>query len=106
VESGGLRLCTNSYTLKEVVTLINVLILRYDLSCTIHKAGPDQFMIFISKKSMCATREKVRNIVKDYMVPSMNYKIHLTSNHLDSKTVSTKITGKDGILKYSALKSQ
>nr|AYE93199.1 LAGLIDADG homing endonuclease [Termitomyces sp.] len=75
VESGGLRLCTNSYSLKEVVKLINVLILRYDLNCTIHTAAPEQYMIFISKKSM----KNLRNIVKPYIVPSMYYKIHLKS---------------------------
>lgn len=74
VYSGGLRLCTNSYTLKEVVLLMNVLIHRYGLICTIHKSGPNRFIIFISKKSM----ERLRNIVKPYMVSSMFYKIHLT----------------------------
>ena len=72
VESGGLRLCTNSYSLKEVVKLINVLILRYDLNCTIHKAGSEQYMIFISKKSMV----NLKNIVKPFFVSSMLYKIH------------------------------
>jgi hypothetical protein len=73
VDSGGLRLCTNSYSLSEVVLLINVLIIRYDFKCTIHKAGPDQFMIYIHKKSM----DNLRNIVKPFIVSSMLYKIHL-----------------------------
>ena len=73
MKSEGLRLCTNSYSLKEVVTLINVLIFRYVLDCSIHKAGQEQYIIFISKKSM----ENVRNIVKTHIVPSMCYKIHL-----------------------------
>ena len=102
VESGGLRLCTNSYTLKEVVTLINVLILRYDFNCRIHKAGPEQITIFISKNSM----ENVRNIVKDYMVPCMYYKIHLTPKHMASKTVFTKVEKRVGSIKDSTLNIQ
>lgn len=35
-QASSLRLCTDSYTLSEVITLMNVLIIRYDLSCNIH----------------------------------------------------------------------
>lgn len=51
---------------------MNVLIIRYDLICTIHKQK-GQSMIYISAKSM----PKVRELVAPFMVPSMLYKIHL-----------------------------
>lgn len=73
VESGGLRLCTNSYAIQDVARLRDELVTRYGLICTIHKAQTDQHLIFISKNSM----DKLRSIVKQHMVPSMLYKIHL-----------------------------
>lgn len=47
--------------------------IRYNLNCTIHHPNPNQYHIFILKKSM----DKLRTIVKPHMVPSMLYKIHL-----------------------------
>jgi len=73
VASGGLRLCTDSYTIQDVVRLMNVLMVRCELICTVHKSQPGRYQIFISKKSM----DKLRSIVKPHMVPSMLYKIHL-----------------------------
>ena len=73
VASGGLTLCTNSFSDKEVASLIDLLVTRYGLICTIHKAPKGQHLIFISKKSM----EELRSIVKPYIVPSMMYKVHL-----------------------------
>jgi hypothetical protein len=36
VSRHGLILCTNSYTIQDVVRLMNVLIIRYKLECSIH----------------------------------------------------------------------
>jgi hypothetical protein len=66
----GIALCTDSYSIADVVRLMNVLIIRYDLICTLHKSN-EQYRIYISRKSM----EKVVKIVKPYMIPSMYYKI-------------------------------
>ena len=38
LKSKGIFLCTDSYSIKDVVRLMNVLILRYDLKCTLHKS--------------------------------------------------------------------
>ena len=73
VDSGGLRLCTNSYSIQDVTRLKDVLITHYGLICTIHKTQKGQHLIFISKNSM----DKLRSIVKQHMVPNMLYKIHL-----------------------------
>jgi LAGLIDADG DNA endonuclease family. len=69
----GLTLCTDSYSILDVVRLMNVLIIRYDLICTIHNPKPEQYRIHISKKSM----NKIKTIVTPYIITSMLYKIHL-----------------------------
>ena len=66
----GIALCTDSYSIADVVRLMNVLIIRYDLICTLHKSN-EQYRIYISRKSI----EKVVKIVNPYMIPSMYYKI-------------------------------
>ena len=68
----GLQLCTDSYSLPDVVRLMNVLIIRYDLYCTLHKKREFQFRIYISEKSM----GKLRSVVVPHMAPSMLYKIY------------------------------
>lgn len=69
-KSKGLSLCTDSFSIEDVVRLMNVLIIRYDLKCTLHKSN-NNYRIFISRNSM----EKVVKIVKPYMIPSMYYKL-------------------------------
>lgn len=73
--SGGLTLCTNSFTIPEVVLLINVLIIRYELECSIHTPRKVQFRKYIYKNSM----EKVRNLVAEQLVDGMLYKVHLVN---------------------------
>ena len=69
----GLILCTDSFTIQEVVRIINVLILRYSLICGIMQVDIGQFRIYISKKSM----DKLRAIVLPYMVDTMLYKLNV-----------------------------
>jgi hypothetical protein len=74
VRSFGLILCTNSYRLEEVVLLMNVLMIRYELECTIHKKRRNQkidYMIYIRERSM----PLLRQIVTPHMHPSMMYKL-------------------------------
>jgi len=72
----GLVLCTNSFSLPDVVRLMNVLMIRYGLECTIHlKRRQNQkieYLIYIKQCSM----PLLRSIVKRYMTPSMYYKIN------------------------------
>ena len=72
----GLVLCTDSFTIEEVVRLVNVLIVRYDLICTIRTNKLGQYRIYISAKSM----DKLISIVLPYMDDSMLYKLKLVSN--------------------------
>nr|QVG61547.1 hypothetical protein [Rhizoctonia sp.] len=71
VANRGIRLCTDSFSLPEVVRLINVLIVRYDLDCSLHEKRPGLYRIYIKKNSMA----KLRSIVQKHMVASMLYKI-------------------------------
>jgi len=71
-KNDGVILCTDSFTIIDVVRLVNVLIVRYQLDCTIHTPikGP---RIYIKGKSM----PLLRSIVLPYMHNSMLYKIGL-----------------------------
>jgi hypothetical protein len=68
----GLILCTDSYTVSDCVRLMNVLMIRYRLDCTLHYHGPKkQPRIYIRAKSM----PLLRSIVLEHMDPSMLYKL-------------------------------
>jgi hypothetical protein len=72
----GLILCTNSFSLPDIVRLMNVLMIRYSLDCTIHiKRRPSQkieHLIYIKERSM----PRLRTIVAPYFHSSMVYKIN------------------------------
>ena len=68
--SGGLRICTYSFTVQNVVRLINVLIIKYRLKCTLHMTD-NKPRIFISSKSM----DLLTSIINPYIIPSMKYKL-------------------------------
>lgn len=68
----GLILCTDSYSIQDVVRLINVLIIKYDLICSIREHKEGQYRIYISQKSM----HLLKSIVEPHMIPSMMYKIN------------------------------
>ena len=66
----GLIICTDCYSTRETIKLMNVLIIRYGLNCTLHKKN-SSYRIHISQKSMA----NLLSIVESYMCPSMMYKI-------------------------------
>lgn len=50
LKSKGIYICTDSYT--HVVRLMNVLIIKYDLKCTLHESSNKSgYRIYISIKS-------------------------------------------------------
>jgi len=51
-KSHGLIICTDCYTVQEVVKLINVLIIRYELECKLHFHTSSQPRILIRQRSM------------------------------------------------------
>ena len=69
-KSKGIFLCTDSYSIQDVVRLMNVLIIRYDLKCTLHRSD-ENYRIYISRNSV----GKVVEIVKPYLITSMYYKV-------------------------------
>ena len=73
--SGGIRICTYSFTVQDVVRLINVLIIKYRLKCTLHMTD-NKPRIFIRSKSM----DLLTSIINPYIIPSMKYKLITQSN--------------------------
>jgi len=71
----GLLLCTDSFSIKEVVILINVFIIKYGIDCGIQYSTKKYPRIYIYKISM----PKLREIVMPYMHESMLYKLGLHS---------------------------
>jgi hypothetical protein len=71
----GLILCTNSYSIQDVIRLMNVLMIRYRLDCNLslkrRKNKKIEYMIYIRERSMPI----LRKFVKPYFHPSMLYKI-------------------------------
>lgn len=71
----GLTICTNNYLLKDVVRLMNVLIIRYNLKCTLHlhkQNNKNGYEIYIKQQSMFL----LRNIVSPYTHSVMSYKLN------------------------------
>lgn len=69
----GLIICTDSYSVQDVVRLINVLIIKYRLNCTLRYHTPTQPRIYVSERSMSL----LQTIVRSHMCPSMLYNIKL-----------------------------
>ena len=69
----GLVLCTDSFTIPEVVHLMNVLMIKYRLECTLQFHSPTQPRIYIRRRSM----PLLCSIVIPYMHSSMYYKLGL-----------------------------
>ena len=69
----GLLLCTDSFKIKEVVLLMNVLMIRYNINCTILYHSKKYPRIYISKKQIIP----LQKIVLPFMHKSMFYKLGL-----------------------------
>ena len=67
----GLILCTDSYTIFDIVRLMNVLMIKSRLDCTLRHHTSTQLRIYIKEGSM----PTLRNIVRPYIFESMLYKI-------------------------------
>jgi hypothetical protein len=76
----GLILCTDSYTITEVVILINILKIKFDLDSSIRyhiSVLPKNIKkkvqrIYIDKNNL----DKIKPYIKHYFVDSMLYKIN------------------------------
>ena len=65
----GITLQTQSFTIQEVVSIISILIHKFDLKCSLHMQR-SQPTIYISSKSM----KKIIPLILPYMCNSMLYK--------------------------------
>ena len=76
----GLEICTNSYSLEDVVRLMNVLMIRYRFKCNLRlkkrQNNKIEYMIYISQSSM----PLLRTIVTPYFHSSMLYKLGKSFN--------------------------
>ena len=75
LKDNGLTLCTDCYPVQDVVRLLNVLVIRYGLVCSLHEPNKGCYRIYIRKKSLTL----LESIVRPHMAPSMLYKITLKS---------------------------
>jgi hypothetical protein len=72
-ERHGLILCTDSYSIEDTIRLINVLIIRYRLDCTLRARRKNLYRIYIRQNSMSL----LQRIVMPHMHSSMLYKLGL-----------------------------
>ena len=72
----GLVLCTDPYSVQDVVRLMNVLIVKYKIECTIRVHRENQYRIYIQQNSMTL----LLKIVSPYMHSSMLFKLKSTLN--------------------------
>lgn len=70
MRGGGIYLQTQSFTLMDVVRLVNVLILKFDCKCSIHYQEGKP-VIYLSRRSV----RKLRTELLKHMPKSMHYKL-------------------------------
>jgi hypothetical protein len=67
---GGIVLCTDSFSIKEVILLINILLIKFNIKSTIH-VDNGKARIYINKVEL----DKFKHLIKPYFVNSFLYKI-------------------------------
>src|SRR3954452_8741452 len=80
---GGLTICTDSFSIVEIVSLMNILMIRYRFNCKLRKHGSNHNRIYISQHSI----RQLQIIVQPFMSSSMIYKISkkIADSSLDTK---------------------
>jgi hypothetical protein len=68
--NSGVRIQTNSFTVEEIVFIINILIIKFNLDCSLHYQR-EKPILYIKSKSL---RKNLHNILP-YMLESMKYKV-------------------------------
>jgi hypothetical protein len=68
----GITLCTDSFSDKEVVLLMNIMKIKFNINSTIHREK-NKPRIYINNKELL----KVLYYIKPYFVKSMLYKLSL-----------------------------
>jgi LAGLIDADG DNA endonuclease family len=68
--NNGVLLCTDSFSIEEVVLLMNMLYIRFRIFSRIHLDNHKP-RIYINKKEF----SKIKNLILPHIVQSMKYKI-------------------------------
>ena len=66
----GFKIATSCFTKKELEKLIELLSKKYNLNCSLHK-DRNYWSIYIKKSSA----ENFANLIKNYMLNSLKYKL-------------------------------
>lgn len=93
----GLILNFQCFTVKELIYLINVFKIKWDLDCTIHKSR-NLYVIYIKTKSMY----KLYKNISPFILPSMNRKFHkkiLALNLQSNEPGNTRLISGNGDIK-------
>lgn len=69
VKGGGIYLNLQSFNLKELILIINIFKIKFNLDCTLHKSR-SSYTIYIRVKSV----QKLYPYIYKYIVPSIKYK--------------------------------
>jgi len=69
-QNKGIVLCTDYFTIKEIVLLMNILIIKFNINSTIHYDN-NKARIFINKKEL----NKIKPYIKPFFVKTFLYKI-------------------------------
>jgi hypothetical protein len=74
--SSGLYICTDNFSLLDVIRLYHVLILKFNLDCNIqcYRPSAQAYRIYIKARSIPLSEPTV---LLPYMHSSMLYKLHL-----------------------------
>jgi hypothetical protein len=68
----GITLCTDNFSFQDVILLMNILKIKYDINTTIH-IEKNKPRIYINKKEL----DKIVKEIKPYFIKHFLYKIHL-----------------------------
>ena len=79
----SLLICTDSYSIPDVVRLMNVLMIKYEIDCSLRFHTPTQPRIHIKQKSM----PKLRAIVGPFTHDTMMYKLGKAQSSIEHLTL-------------------
>ena len=69
MKGGGIVFHLQNYTLKELIYFANILNIKFNLDCTLHKSR-DKYTIYIKRNSII----KLYKNIHPFIIPSMRYK--------------------------------
>ena len=71
IRDGGILINLHNFTVKELILLLNVLKIKFNLDCILHKSK-NQYGLYIKLESVKILYPNI----KQYIIESMRYKFH------------------------------